>query len=31
MRLVSLASVSLLIGLAGTVSAAMPNAKPGLW
>ena len=31
MRLASLASVSVLIGFAGTVSAAMPNAKPGLW
>jgi hypothetical protein len=31
MRLLSLASMFLLIGFAGAASAAMPNAKPGLW
>jgi hypothetical protein len=31
MRLVWLAPVSMLVGIAGAASAAMPNAKPGLW
>jgi hypothetical protein len=31
MRFVLLASMLTLVGVAGTASAAMPNARPGLW